>query len=70
MLPDELEHEQLVKICIEQRTRNRIELPIMVVRPPGDINDHNKTNLLHRAERTQGFAMGISSVPALRRPQS
>ena len=40
MLPDELQHEQLVEIRIEQRPRDGIELPVVVVRAPGQIDDH------------------------------
>src|SRR5665213_131438 len=40
MLPDELQHQQLVKICIEQGTRNRVQLPVMVMRAPGEVDDH------------------------------
>lgn len=40
MLPDELQHQQFVEICIEQRPRNRVELPIMIVRASGEIDDH------------------------------
>ena len=35
MLPDKLEHEQLVEIGIEQRARDGIKLPVMVVRALG-----------------------------------
>ncbi len=41
VLPDELEHEQLVKVGIEERARDGIEFPIMVVRAPGEVNDHD-----------------------------
>jgi hypothetical protein len=40
MLPDELKHQELVKIGIEQRPGNRVEFPVVVVRPFGEVNDH------------------------------
>ena len=45
MLPDELEHQQLVEIGIQQGTRDRIQFPVMIVRAPGDIDNHNVTTL-------------------------
>jgi hypothetical protein len=40
VLPDELQHQELVKIGIEQRPRNRVECPVVVVSPLGKIDDH------------------------------
>jgi hypothetical protein len=45
MLPDELQHQQFLEICIEQGTCNRIQLPVMVMRAPGEVDDH-KIDLL------------------------
>jgi hypothetical protein len=42
MLPDELEHQQFVEIGIEQRPDNRVQFPIVVVRPAGEVDDHRK----------------------------
>jgi hypothetical protein len=47
LLPDELEHQQFVKIRIEQRPRNRVEFPVMVMGTPCEIDDHNVTILPH-----------------------
>src|ERR1700679_3777763 len=47
MLPDELEHEDLVEVGIEERPGDWVELPVMVVRTAGDVNDHDATNLWH-----------------------
>ena len=44
MLPDELQHQQLVEIRIQQRTRDGIEFPVMVVRAPGEVDNHNDFN--------------------------
>src|SRR5208283_629905 len=41
MLPDKLEHQQLVEIGVEQRTRDRIEFPVVVVRAFGEVDDHS-----------------------------
>ena len=40
MLPDELEHQQLVEVGVEQRSRDGIELPVMVVRAACQVDDH------------------------------
>ena len=45
ILPDKLQHQQLVKVRIQKRPRNRIKLPVMVMRAPGNIDNHNKTTL-------------------------
>ena len=41
MLPDELEHQELVEVGIEQRARDRIEFPVMVVRAASEVDDHS-----------------------------
>ena len=46
MLPDELEHQELVEICIEQRARDGIELPVVVMCPSGEIDNHDSFTLL------------------------
>jgi len=33
MLPDKLQHQQLVEISVEQRSCDRVEFPVVVVRP-------------------------------------
>ena len=45
ILPDELEHEELVEIGVEQRSRNGIHLPVMVVRSPCEIDNHDEFTL-------------------------
>jgi hypothetical protein len=45
-LPDQLEHQQFVKIGIQQGTRNGIQIPVMIVRTSGNIDDHNVPTLL------------------------
>ncbi len=40
MLPDELEHEELVEVGVEQGAGDGIELPVVVVRAPGEVDDH------------------------------
>jgi hypothetical protein len=49
MLPDELQHQQLVEIVIEQRSRDRIELPVVVVRASGKVDNHGAVILFNRA---------------------
>ena len=40
VLPNELQHEQLVEVGIEQRTHDGIELPVVVVRALGKVHIH------------------------------
>jgi hypothetical protein len=40
MLPDELKHQQLVEIGIEEGPDNGIQFPVVVVRPLGEVHDH------------------------------
>jgi hypothetical protein len=40
MLPDELEHQQFVEIRVQQGPGNRVEFPVVVVRPLGEVDDH------------------------------
>jgi hypothetical protein len=49
MLPDELQHQQLIKIRVEQGSRNRVQLPVMVMRAPRQVDNHNGFTLLHHA---------------------
>ena len=46
VLPDELEHQQLIEICIKQGAGNGVKLPVMIVRAPGDIDYHGFISLL------------------------
>ena len=41
VLPDELEHEQLVEVGVEQGARDRIEFPVVVMRAASNVDDHN-----------------------------
>jgi hypothetical protein len=54
VLPDELEHEELVEIGVEQRSRDRIEPPVVVVRSPGKINNHDAFTLSDDAATASG----------------
>src|SRR5208283_4567281 len=40
VLPDELEHEQFVEVCVEKRADDRVQFPVMVVGPLGEVDDH------------------------------
>ena len=40
VLPDELEHEELVKVGVEERAHDGIELPIVVMRAFGEVDVH------------------------------
>jgi hypothetical protein len=45
MLPDELEHEKFVEVGVEQGARDGIHLPVVVVRAPGQIDNHGTVSL-------------------------
>jgi hypothetical protein len=49
MLPDQLEHQQLVKIGIQHGARNGVQIPVMVVRAPGEVDNHSAFTLLEFA---------------------
>ena len=49
-LPDELEHEQLVEIGIQQGPRDRVQFPVMIMSAPREIDDHDGITLLHAGE--------------------
>ena len=42
MLPDKLQHQQLVEIGIEQRADDRVEFPVVVMRAFCKIDDHRR----------------------------
>jgi hypothetical protein len=52
MLPDKLQHQELVEIGIKQRPRNGIEFPVMVVRAPGQVDDHVATIVLGAGKKS------------------
>jgi hypothetical protein len=54
-LPDELEHQELVKIGVEQRPRNRVQLPVMVMGAPREVDDHDVTTLSFFAVNPRRF---------------
>jgi hypothetical protein len=40
MLPNKLQHQELVKIGIQQGSHHRVEFPVVVVRPFREVHDH------------------------------
>ena len=40
MLPDELQHQQLVEVRVQQRPHNGVKIPVVVVRPLREVDDH------------------------------
>jgi hypothetical protein len=40
VLPDELQHQQLVEVCVEQRPHDGVQLPVMIVRALGEVDVH------------------------------
>src|SRR6185503_12223085 len=63
MLPDKLKHQQLVEIRIEQRSRNRIELPIMIVCASRQIDNHCAAILLNLLSKTDSQLRETFSTP-------
>ena len=51
VLPDELQHQQLVKVGVKQGAHNGIEFPVVVVRTAGNVNDHEDYFTARRATR-------------------
>jgi len=45
VLPDELQHEQFVEIVVEQRPDDRVDFPVVVMRAPREVDDHDKNTL-------------------------
>ena len=46
MLPDELEHQELVEVGVEQGASDGIDFPVVIMRAPGEVDDHE--GLLYR----------------------
>jgi hypothetical protein len=40
MLPDELQHQKLVEVGVKQRSRDGIEVPVVVMCPLGEVHNH------------------------------
>jgi hypothetical protein len=54
VLPDELEHQEFVEIGIEQGAGNGIKLPIVVMRAPGQVDNHCASNVPEGAQNQEG----------------
>jgi hypothetical protein len=44
-----LKHQQLVKIGIQHGARNGVQIPVMVVRAPGKVDNHSAFTLIEFA---------------------
>src|SRR5271166_4426714 len=40
MLPDKLQHQQLIEISVKERAGGRVQFPVVVVRPLREVDDH------------------------------
>ena len=59
VLPDELEHEQLVEVGVEQRADDGVELPVVVVGALGEVDIHASIVVGMRQRDNRGiFMMG------------
>ncbi len=45
-LPDELEHQELVEVCVEKRAGDGVQLPVVIVGAAREVDDHNEITLL------------------------
>jgi len=54
LFPDELEHQELVEIGIEQGPRDRVQFPVVVVGAAGQVDNHNP-NTLPYSERSSAM---------------
>src|SRR6185295_19854902 len=45
MLPDKLQHQQLVEIGVEQGSRDRVQFPVVVMRPLRKVHNHQANSL-------------------------
>src|SRR5580704_2264984 len=78
MLPDKLQHQQLVEVRIEQGPDHRVKLPVVVVRAFCKIDDHRRESGPHEQSRGKqpqddglengslehkGYKSGLSSFP-------
>jgi hypothetical protein len=46
LLPDELKHQQLVEIRVQQGAGYRVQFPVVIVRASGKVDNHNVSTLL------------------------
>ena len=53
MLPDELEHEELVEVGVEQGAGDGVHLPVVIVRAPDKIDHHVDPTLLELRGRQE-----------------
>ncbi len=42
VFPDELEHEELIEVGIEERAHDGVELPVVVMRAFGEVDVHGE----------------------------
>ena len=48
VFPDELEHEEFIEVGVEERARDGVEFPVVVVRATGDVDYHSEFTLSQR----------------------
>ncbi len=46
ILPYKLQHQQLVEVCIQQGSGNRVQLPVVIVCASGNVDNHYAITLL------------------------
>ena len=56
VFPDELEHEEFIEVGVEERARDGIEFPVVVVRAAGDVDYHSEFTL---SQRGAGWWLGV-----------
>ena len=65
MLPDELQHQQLIKVGVQQRAHNGVKVPVMVMRAFREVDDHAVSSL----PRQNSLSTHVGANAAARPPQ-
>ena len=68
VLPDKLKHEQLVEIGVEQGSRDRVQCPVVVMRPLREVHDHGSEYSLFSAIRPNIVSGTINAIAPLHFP--
>jgi hypothetical protein len=62
MLPDELQHQELVKIGVEQGPRNRVQFPVVIVRTTSEVHDHSQISSPSRLTKSNRDAQQLGAL--------
>src|ERR1700747_1278127 len=62
MLPDELQHQELVKIGVEQGPSNRVQFPVVIVRATSEVHDHSQISSPSRLTKSNRDAQQLGAL--------